>query len=92
MEICQSLASSQLVEPRNIGVIAAFRRQVLKIRVALRAVSLGAVNVGSVEDFQVYCHYIAVRCTNSRWYFKGTRSYCCNNFHGYNESHQAIRK
>ncbi len=53
VEICQSLANSQLVEPRNIGVIAAFRRQVLKIRTALREVGLSAVNVGSVEDFQV---------------------------------------
>lgn len=41
------------MEARNIGVIAAFRRQVLKIRTGLREVGLSAVNVGSVEDFQV---------------------------------------
>ena len=37
----------------DIGVITAFRGQVLKIRSALRSVDLGYVNVGSVEDLQV---------------------------------------
>lgn len=36
----------------EIGVIAAFRRQVLKLRKLLRARGMGNVNVGQVEDFQ----------------------------------------
>ena len=52
VEICVSLVQSKLINASEIGVIAAFRRQVLKIRVALREVGLSAINVGSVEDFQ----------------------------------------
>lgn len=36
----------------DIGIIGAFRAQVLKIRLALRKENLGAISVGSVEDFQ----------------------------------------
>ena len=36
----------------EIGVIAAFRQQVLRIRKALRSVGLSGINVGSVEDYQ----------------------------------------
>ncbi len=52
VELCQSIAQEGLIPIREIGVIAAFRKQVLKIRQALRAVNLHAVNVGGVEDFQ----------------------------------------
>ena len=50
VRVCVSLAEK--VKAKNIGVIAAFRQQVLKLRLALRAVNLSSVNVGSVEDFQ----------------------------------------
>lgn len=40
------------VSQRDIGVIAAYRSQVLKIRIALRKAGMGRINVGSVEDFQ----------------------------------------
>ena len=60
VEVCSELvygANNGLapgaVAARDIGVIAAFRQQVLRLRLALRAVGLGNVNVGSVEDFQV---------------------------------------
>eukprot|EP01038_Epipyxis_sp_PR26KG_P010898 gene10898-14628_t len=54
VETCQSLLTSSTVKVKvsDIGVIAAFRNQVLRIRLALRAVNLHGVNVGSVEDFQ----------------------------------------
>jgi helicase MOV-10 len=65
VEICSSLLShgshssvdshgsrSQLVTTKDIGVIGAFRSQVLKLRLALRAAGMGGINVGSVEDFQ----------------------------------------
>jgi hypothetical protein len=62
VEVCADLLSSGSLSPSNsgpivtakdIGVIAAFRQQVLKIRYALRAAGMSNVNVGSVEDFQV---------------------------------------
>lgn len=40
------------VTTKDIGVIGAFRSQVLKLRIALRAAGMGGINVGSVEDFQ----------------------------------------
>ena len=40
------------VTTKDVGVICAFRAQVLKMRVLLREVGLGGVNVGSVEDYQ----------------------------------------
>lgn len=40
------------VSLRDIGIIAAYRSQVLKLRLALRNIGLGGINVGSVEDFQ----------------------------------------
>lgn len=51
-DVCRSLADSKLIKVSEIGVIAAFRKQVLKLRVALRSIGLAGVNVGSVEDFQ----------------------------------------
>ena len=51
--ICLELVQQTKVSPSDIGVIAAFRQQVLKIRLQLRQQGLSNVNVGSVEDFQV---------------------------------------
>ena len=50
IRVCESLAKT--VRPKHIGVIAAYRQQVLRLRLALREVNLSSVNVGSVEDFQ----------------------------------------
>lgn len=54
VEVCQQLIGSKnvSVDTRAIGVICAFRSQVLKVRKALRDVGLGAIDVGSVEDYQ----------------------------------------
>ena len=56
LSICQSILNDQGLKQRvlvaDIGVIAAFRSQVLFIRQRLRTANLSAVNVGSVEDFQ----------------------------------------
>ncbi|KAK7460460.1 adenylosuccinase ade13 [Stygiomarasmius scandens] len=43
---------SPLLTPDQIGVMAPWREQVWKMREALRKVGLGAVDVGSVEDYQ----------------------------------------
>lgn len=40
------------VSTADIGVICAFRAQVLRMRVAMREAGFGEVNIGSVEDFQ----------------------------------------
>lgn len=53
VSICLELVQQTKVSPSDIGVIAAFRQQVLKIRLQLRQQGLSNVNVGSVEDFQV---------------------------------------
>lgn len=55
VSICLELVQQTKVSPSDIGVIAAFRQQVLKIRLQLRQQGQGLsnVNVGSVEDFQV---------------------------------------
>lgn len=54
--ICSSLINDpnlrERVSAKDIGVIAAFRSQVLYIRNILRSKQLSSVNVGSVEDFQ----------------------------------------
>mmetsp|Transcript_13338 Transcript_13338/g.41138 ORF Transcript_13338/g.41138 Transcript_13338/m.41138 type:complete len:225 (+) Transcript_13338:467-1141(+) len=39
-------------EPRDVGVLCAFRAQTLRIRALLRARGLGAVTVGQIYDFQ----------------------------------------
>jgi hypothetical protein len=36
----------------DIGIICAFRSQILKMRIAMREEGFGNVNIGSVEDFQ----------------------------------------
>jgi len=55
--LCKKLTSSpEMTGGRllvtDIGIIAAFRAQVLRIRLALRKENLGGISVGSVEDFQ----------------------------------------
>jgi superfamily I DNA and/or RNA helicase len=40
------------VYPSEIAVIAPFREHVLRLRTALRAMNFGAVNVGTVENYQ----------------------------------------
>ena len=54
--ICSSIINDPNLKERvsamDIGVIAAFRSQVLYIRQLLRSRQLSSVNVGSVEDFQ----------------------------------------
>ncbi|CAN0359015.1 unnamed protein product, partial [Discosporangium mesarthrocarpum] len=54
MEIIQALLSSHKVKvgTEDIGVICAFRMQVLMLRKLLRLHDLGNINVGQVEDFQ----------------------------------------
>jgi hypothetical protein len=55
--LCKKLTSSpEMTGGRllvtDIGIIGAFRAQVLRIRLALRKENLGGISVGSVEDFQ----------------------------------------
>ena len=54
VDLVQRLLTSKkvAVQTSDIGIIAAFRRQVLKLRKLLRVKGLGSVNVGQVEDFQ----------------------------------------
>eukprot|EP00934_Nitzschia_sp_Nitz4_P007089 Nitzschia sp. Nitz4//scaffold24_size164493//27264//29792//NITZ4_002309-RA/size164493-processed-gene-0.184-mRNA-1//1//CDS//3329544057//7079//frame0 len=51
-DIVQRLCQQGGVGTEEIGVMAAFRMQAVKIRLALRERGLGAVNVGTVEDYQ----------------------------------------
>lgn len=53
-ELLQALLASRRVtcSTGDVGVISAFRKQVLKLRSLLRKQGLGAVNCGQVEDFQ----------------------------------------
>ena len=57
VELCKRLLfSPDLTSGRllvsDIGIIGAFRAQVLQLRLALRKESLAGISVGSVEDFQ----------------------------------------
>ncbi|BDA50870.1 probable helicase MOV-10 at C-terminar half [Coccomyxa sp. Obi] len=47
-----SAGGRQGVQPNDLGVIATYRKQVQKIRLALRERGLGAVRVGTVDDYQ----------------------------------------
>ena len=58
-EIVETLATSK-VPTQSIGVMSPFRGQVVAIRKALRARGLGAVNVGTVEDYQSVEHHVVV--------------------------------
>lgn len=53
-ELVEALLSSRRVQCKtsDIGIISAFRKQVVKLRAMLRAKGLGAINTGQVEDFQ----------------------------------------
>lgn len=54
VEVCKLLMKDTqvAVSTADIGVIGAFRSHVLRLRQALRAEGLGAINVGTVEDYQ----------------------------------------
>jgi hypothetical protein len=67
LEMVQTLAGTDVgVSTQSIGIIAAFRAQVVLIRRLLREKNLGAVNVGMPEDFQsVECEVIILSLTRS---------------------------
>jgi len=54
VETCKTLLTSTKIKcsTKDIGIICAFRSQILKLRLLLRAEGLGAINVGDVTDFQ----------------------------------------
>lgn len=52
VEMIENLVRHQDVSTASIGVMAAFRAQVIVIRRLLRDKGLGAVNVGLPEDYQ----------------------------------------
>jgi len=54
VDLVQKLCGSKTaqVHPRDIGIIAPFRKQVYKIRQLLRQRFLGMIRVGTVEDYQ----------------------------------------
>ena len=51
-EIVQHMVRNSNVLTQSIGVMAAFRAQVVLIRRLLREIDLGSINVGTVEDYQ----------------------------------------
>lgn len=58
----QLLRSTQVsVATSDVGIVAAFRVQVLRLRRLLRDRGLGNVNVGQVEDFQGNEHKVPPR-------------------------------
>ena len=66
VEMIEQLVTQQGILTSSIGVMAAFRAQVVLIRRLLREKLLGAVNVGIVEDYQaVERDVIIVSCTRS---------------------------
>ena len=50
--IVSMVHDSKQVQAKEVGVICAFRSQVLRMRVVLREAGLSDVNVGSIEDYQ----------------------------------------
>ena len=54
VELIEQLLSADEIEASttDIGVITPFRKQVLTLRALLRSRGLGAINVGSIDDFQ----------------------------------------
>ncbi|KAL2650062.1 hypothetical protein R1flu_018190 [Riccia fluitans] len=52
VDLISGLLSKTTVTPGDIGVMAPYRRQVYKLRLLLRSKSLGAVRVGTVDDYQ----------------------------------------
>jgi helicase MOV-10 len=70
LEIVQQLCQKEGVSTQSIGVMAAFRAQVVLIRKLLREHNLGSVNVGMVEDYQaVERHVIVLSLTRSNEVF-----------------------
>jgi hypothetical protein len=67
LRMVETLVRMQIgVSTQSIGIIAAFRAQVVLIRRLLREKNLGAVNVGMPEDFQsVECEVIILSLTRS---------------------------
>ncbi|KAL3919760.1 MAG: hypothetical protein SGILL_003592 [Bacillariaceae sp.] len=59
-EMIKDLVAEQGILTSSIGVMAAFRAQVVLIRKLLRQNLLGAVNVGMVEDYQAKEHDVIV--------------------------------
>jgi helicase MOV-10 len=65
VEIVETLTKLGL-SSRSIGIMAPFRGQVVLIRKLLRANNLGAINVGTIEDYQaVEYDVIILSCTRS---------------------------
>ena len=52
VDLLEALLDSTNLTPADVAVMATYRRQVVLIRIALRARSLGAIRVGTVDDFQ----------------------------------------
>ncbi|KAJ1445996.1 P-loop containing nucleoside triphosphate hydrolase protein [Pelagophyceae sp. CCMP2097] len=76
-ELISLLVRSKTVqcEPKDVGVLCAFRKQVLKLRTLLRSLGLGAVSVGQVYDFQgAEMRVVIVSTTLSSRPFVGTAS------------------
>ena len=52
VELLADLLATTSVRPTDVAVMATYRRQVTLIRLALRQRDLGAIRVGTVDDFQ----------------------------------------
>jgi len=89
VEVCRSLLSSSSVKitTKDIGVICAFRSQILKLRILLRQEGMGAINVGDVFDFQGQEQSVIIISTvlSSR---EGLTSYEQNGVIGLNGDHR----
>lgn len=64
-DIAKSLASSGLIAPHEIAIMAQFREQIRRLRRALRSTSYGLrdVNVGPIESYQGSEHKFVIICT-----------------------------
>ena len=51
-EAADEVGSKDFLSPSDVGVMAPYRAQVLRVRAMLRARGLGAVRVGTVDDYQ----------------------------------------
>jgi putative helicase MOV10L1 len=52
VDLLEKLLDSTTLTPADVAVMATYRRQVVLIRIALRERALGAIRVGTVDDFQ----------------------------------------
>ncbi|KAJ3106010.1 hypothetical protein HDU97_007194 [Phlyctochytrium planicorne] len=67
MEMIESIVKVQGVELKDFGVISPFREQVKRLRELMRARGLGAIDVGTVEDYQgMERRIIVLSCVRSR--------------------------